>query len=72
MPPKHAIKFVAALQTLDRPELVRLLRAIRCDFEMDFTDDFLADISIERLRHILTAASLHATNLGRLSQAGTS
>ncbi|MCE5278095.1 MAG: hypothetical protein ABFD92_09950 [Planctomycetaceae bacterium] len=72
MPPKHAIEFVASLQTLDRCELIRLLRGIQCDFDMDFTDDFLNSISVERLRHILTAASLHATNLGPHSQAGTS
>jgi hypothetical protein len=51
---------VSEIQTMDRGGLIRLLRNMECDFAVDFTDDFLNSISVERLRHIALAASLHA------------
>jgi len=45
---------------MNRAGLIRMLRRLDCDFELDFTDEFLADISLPRLRHIVLAASLHA------------
>jgi hypothetical protein len=48
--------------TMDRPGLVRTLRDLHCDFKMDFSDDFLNSMSIERLRHVVLAASLHDHN----------
>ncbi len=50
---------VNEIQSMDRDSLVRLLRTMQCDFSMDFTDDFLNSISVERLKHIALAASLH-------------
>jgi hypothetical protein len=35
------------------------LHRLRCRFQLDFTDDFLESVSLERLRHIALAASLH-------------
>ena len=51
---------VNEIQSLDRDGLVHLLRSMQCDFAVDFTDEFLDSISVERLRHIVLAASLHA------------
>jgi hypothetical protein len=51
---------VNEIQAMDRDGLIRLLRNMQCDFAVDFTDDFLNSISVERLRHIALAASLHA------------
>ena len=48
------------IQAMDRVALIQLLRKLECDFAMDFTDEFLDSLSIERLRHIVLAASLHA------------
>ena len=45
---------------MDRPALIRLLRSIRCKFELDFTDEFLNSISLGRLRHIILAAGTQA------------
>jgi len=51
---------VSEIQAMDRSGLIRLLRNMECDFAVDFTDDFLNSISVDRLRHIALAASLHA------------
>jgi len=47
------------LTQMDRRSLIYLLRGMHCQFEMDFTDEFLMSISLERLRHIVLAAALH-------------
>ncbi len=44
---------------MDRPELISLLRGMECSFDLDFTDEFLDGISLERLRHIILGAALH-------------
>lgn len=46
-----------------RAELVDLLRSLDCDFPLDFTDDFLAAMSVERLRHVCLAAAMRARHL---------
>ena len=51
---------VTTIETLDRPGLVKMLRNLDCDFAMDFTDEFLGTISLDRLKHIVLAAGLHA------------
>ena len=48
------------LQVMDRPALVACLRRLHCHFDLDFTDEFLDTISLERLRHIVLGASAHA------------
>ncbi|MHC4294958.1 MAG: hypothetical protein ACYSTL_05175 [Planctomycetota bacterium] len=53
-------KLTQQIATMDRDALVRTLRQLNCDFELDFTDEFLSEVSLERLRHIVTAALLHA------------
>lgn len=45
---------------MGRDKLIASLRRMRCRFQLDFTDDFLRSASLERLRHIVLAASLHA------------
>ncbi len=52
----------AKVADMDRPHLIEILRSLRCDFRLDFTDDFLQSASMERLRHIVLAAVLHARN----------
>ena len=47
---------------MDRPELIKVLRSLHCGFGLDFTDDFLQSVSIERLRHIVLGAVLHVPN----------
>ena len=47
------------LSVMDRADLIGLLRSVHCNFELDFTDEFLGEVSIERLRHIVLGALLH-------------
>ena len=56
-------RFVERLSQLDRPELMAVLRSMQCEFPIDFTDECLASMSVERLRHVAAAACLHARNL---------
>jgi len=53
-------QLAASLALQDRPTLIKILRSVRCSFPMDFTDEFLQTVSLERLRHIVLAAELHA------------
>lgn len=48
------------VRQMDRGELVKVLRRVQCGFKMDFTDEFLATLSMDRLRHIVLAAILQA------------
>ena len=51
------------LAGMDRPDLIAALGALDCDFPMDFTEEYFDSISLERLKHIVLVASLHARNL---------
>lgn len=55
----EAERLAVELAAMDRRQLIRTLREVRCDFELDFTDEYLRSVSIERLRHIVLAAALH-------------
>lgn len=58
-------RLIARIVQMDRSGLIGLLRRMRCDFEMDFSDDYLAQMSVDRLRHIVLAASLHSKQLAQ-------
>jgi len=47
------------IATMRRAGLVRLLRSMDCGFRIDFSDEYLKSMSIDRLRHVVLAASLH-------------
>lgn len=44
---------------MDRMSLMQRLRGMRCDFPIDFSDEYLNSISLERLQHIVLAAAVH-------------
>ena len=44
---------------LSREEIIDRLRTMDCEFTLDFTDQYLQSVSLERLRHIFLAASIH-------------
>ena len=62
MVPQSVDQMASRLARMDRDGLVRTLRQMRCNFNLDFTEEFLASISVERLRHITLAAALHDAN----------
>ena len=49
-----------SVATLQGPELKQKIKNFRGRFKLDFTDDYLDRISIDRLRHILLAALINA------------
>ena len=54
-------KLVGEVQAMGRDAVVDALRRMTARFPMDFSADFLADCSEERLKHILLAARLYAS-----------
>lgn len=52
-------RLLQGVAEMDRPHVVHALHAVPCPFPIDFTDDYLATMSIERLRHLLVAVCLH-------------
>ena len=49
-----------SIAALGRNELTRRIRNFRGRFKLDFTEDYLNKLSVDRLRHILLAASINA------------
>ena len=45
---------------MDRAALTVLLKGLDCPFALDFTEEYLGSLSIERLRHVVVAALAHA------------
>jgi len=48
-----------SIATLGRIELKRRIRNFKGRFRLDFTEDYLNNISVDRLRHILLAALIN-------------
>ena len=53
-------KQATSIAILGRNELTKRIRNFRGRFKLDFTDEYLNKLSVERLRHILLAALLNA------------
>jgi hypothetical protein len=49
-----------SIAALGRHELQRRIKNFRGRFKLDFTEDYLNRLSVERLRHILLAAVINA------------
>jgi hypothetical protein len=49
-----------SVASLDRGELTKRIKNFRGRFKLDFTEDYLKKLSVDRLRHILLAAILNA------------
>jgi len=60
-------EYAKQIAVMPRPHLIAMLRGLDCDFKLDFTDEFMASVSLERLRHITMAALLHAHSPPNLS-----
>ena len=57
---KYLENTATSVAALGRAELKRRIRNFRGRFRLDFTDDYLNKLSIDRLRHILLAALISA------------
>ena len=60
MTARQAEVLAGEITGMDRPSLIRTLRGLECNFDMDFSDEALAEMAMDRLRHIVLAAALRA------------
>ena len=51
-------EMICLVAAMDRPALIEHFREYRGTFPLDFTDAFLAETSLDRLRHIFVALCL--------------
>ena len=51
-----------SIASLGKSEIKRRLRNFSGRFKLDFTEDYLDNLSADRLRHILLAAMVNAKN----------
>jgi hypothetical protein len=56
-------ELICLVAALDRPAIVSQFHAYRASFPIDFTEDFLSTVSLDRLRHILVALCLQQQRL---------
>jgi len=49
-----------SIASLGRNELKRRIKHFKGRFKLDFTDDYLNNLTVDRLRHILLAASINS------------
>jgi hypothetical protein len=56
----HFEQTATSIASLGRNELKRRIRNFRGRFKLDFTEDYLNNLSVDRLRHILLAALINA------------
>jgi hypothetical protein len=59
MPEETLEEIVRQVQEMGRVEVVEALHQLALAFPLDFSQDFLAQCTEERLKHILLAARLH-------------
>ena len=61
--PHQIEELIALAGTLDRPALVHYFRTFRGNFPVDFTNEFLVKMPVERLQHIFVALCLQSQRL---------
>ena len=57
---QHFEREATSIAVLGRHELTRRIKNFRGRFRLDFTEDYLGRLSVDRLRHILLAAVMNA------------
>ena len=59
-------ELICMVAVLDRESLVHQLHEFQASFPIDFTDDFLANVPLDRLRHIFVALCLQQKHMPEL------
>jgi len=63
MKPRNNIeKTAASIALMDRGELTKKIKNFQGRVRLDFTEEYLQNASIDRLRHILLAARINIRN----------
>jgi len=57
---KYFEQTATSIASLGRGELTRRIRNFKGRFKLDFTEDYLNSLSLDRLKHILFAALINA------------
>jgi len=57
---KNFERTTTSIAALSRGELKRQIKNFKGRFKLDFTDDYLNNLSVDKLRHILLAALINA------------
>jgi hypothetical protein len=66
----HQIEeLICLVAALDRPALVRQIRHYRAHFPVDFTQQFLDNTPLDRLRHIFLALCLQCQQMPEIVDA---
>lgn len=55
---------ITEVAAMPRDALLGAIRAARVGFEMDFTSEYLLDLDLEELRHLVLAARLQEIRRG--------
>ncbi len=55
----HFEQTATSISSLNREELKRRIKNIKGRFRLDFTDDYLENLPVDRLRHVLLAALIN-------------
>jgi len=50
----------ASIAALSREQLTSKIKNFNGRFRLDFTDDYLKNLTVDRLRHVLLAATINA------------
>jgi len=53
-------QIIASLNALGRDDLKQRIKGFRGRFKLDFSDEYLDALTLDRLRHILLAALINA------------
>ena len=67
--PLQIEELICVVSSLDRPSLVRQFQNFRGTFPVDFTPQFLNQLSVERLRHIFVALCLQNQHVPDMAEA---
>ncbi|HEY8749424.1 MAG TPA: hypothetical protein VIM11_15675 [Tepidisphaeraceae bacterium] len=60
-------EMICLVAAMDRDALIDQFRSYRATFPLDFTDEFLGDAPLDRLRHIFIGLCLQQQRLPRLN-----
>lgn len=60
-------ELICLVAALDRPALVGQIQAYQGTFPLDFTDEFLHKVPLDRLRHIFVALCLEQQHVPQIA-----
>lgn len=68
--PTQIEELICLVSSLDRGTLTRQFLTFRGNFPVDFTPEFLDQISVDRMRHIFVALCLHHQHVPSMTEMG--